>query len=155
MKMGETYRMVPPGAGPWGVAGLMGLIMVGILVLIIGIWRSARSTEFNIGAEGLRISKTLYGRTIPWDKLKVESARPVDLTQNREFGPSWRTNGLGLPGYGAGWFKLRNGEKALLFLTDKTRAVYIPTTRGYSLLLSVEDPAKFAGALAKAAARSK
>ena len=51
--------------------------------------------------------------------------------------------GTGLPGYQAGWFRLRNGEKALLYLTDRARAVYIPTTAGYSLLLSPADPDGF------------
>ena len=54
--------------------------------------------------------------------------------------PKWRRIGTALPGYQAGWFRLRNGEKALLYLTDRTRAVYIPTTAGYSLLLSPADP---------------
>ena len=56
---------------------------------------------------------------------------------------SWRRMGTGLPGYQAGWFRLRNGEKALLYLTDRARAVYIPTTAGYSLLLSPADPDGF------------
>jgi hypothetical protein len=51
--------------------------------------------------------------------------------------------GTGLPGYQAGWFRLRNGEKALLDLTDRRRAVYIPTGAGYSLLLSPADPDGF------------
>lgn len=37
---------------------------------------------------------------------------------------------------------LRNGEEALLYLTDRRRAVYVPTTLGYSLLLS-EQPERF------------
>ncbi len=43
---------------------------------------------------------------------------------------------------GAAW-GLGNGEKALLYLTDRKRAVYIPTTAGYSLLLSPADPDGF------------
>ena len=71
----------------------------------------------------------------------------MDLTAEREYRPSWRTNGVGLPGYSAGWFKLSNGQKALAFLTDRTRVVYLPTRAGYVLLLSVASPQEFLRAL--------
>jgi hypothetical protein len=51
--------------------------------------------------------------------------------------------GTAFPSYRAGWFRLRNGEKALLYLTDSRRAVYVPTTRGYSLLFSPQQPERF------------
>jgi hypothetical protein len=49
--------------------------------------------------------------------------------------------GTGLPGYAAGWFKLRNGAKALLYVTDRSRVARIPTTEGYLVMVSVNDPA--------------
>jgi hypothetical protein len=52
-----------------------------------------------------------------------------------------------MPGYQSGWFRLKNGEKALLYLTDRSRAVYVPTTAGYSVLLSPDDPDGFLKAL--------
>jgi hypothetical protein len=55
--------------------------------------------------------------------------------------------GTGLPGYKAGWFRLRNGERALLYLTDRARAVYGPTSAGYGLLLSPAEPDAFHAAL--------
>jgi hypothetical protein len=55
--------------------------------------------------------------------------------------------GTGLPGYRSGWFRLRNGEKALLYLTDTSRAVYVPTTAGYGVLLSPQNPDEFVAAL--------
>ncbi len=60
-----------------------------------------------------------------------------------------RTNGAGLPGYQAGWFRLQSGEKALVFVTDLERVVYVPTNEGYSLLLSVEEPDEFLDALTR------
>jgi hypothetical protein len=35
-----------------------------------------------------------------------------------------------------------NGEKALVFVTDPTRIIYIPTRDGYSVLMSVAEPEK-------------
>jgi hypothetical protein len=46
-----------------------------------------------------------------------------------------------------GWFRLRNGEQALLYLTDTSRAVYVPTTAGYSVLLSPQEPDEFLAAV--------
>jgi hypothetical protein len=48
--------------------------------------------------------------------------------------------GTGLPGYAAGWFRLTNGERALLYVTTRERVLYVPTQAGYALLLSPSDP---------------
>ena len=39
------------------------------------------------------------------------------------------------------------GENAQLYLTDRSRAVYVPTTAGYSLLLSPADPDRYLSAV--------
>ena len=67
----------------------------------------------------------------------------MDLSAEPEYKPKWRTNGTGLPGYQSGWFKLQNGQKALLFVADSRRVVFIPVRSGYSLLLSVSDAEQF------------
>ena len=59
--------------------------------------------------------------------------------------------GTAMRGYRSGWFRLRNGDRALLYLTDQTRAVYVPTTEGYSVLLSPADPDAFLVALRRSA----
>ena len=58
-----------------------------------------------------------------------------------------------MPGYRSGWFRLRDGEKALLYVTDPTRVVYVPTTEGYSVLLSVAEPDVFLSSLRRATGR--
>jgi len=151
--MVETFRMVPPHGGQWWIIGIFGIIVLGLLVLFIGIGFSARNTKFVVTPEGLRITGTLYGRFIPKDQIQTGLARSINLSVEKDYRPSWRTNGIGMPGYGAGWFKLKNREKALLFLTDKSNVVYVPTTRGYSLLASVTDTGKFIDALKKSAAQ--
>ena len=74
----------------------------------------------------------------------ISRSRPITA-------PRWKTNGVGLPGYQAGWFRLRRGGKALLFVTDRTRVVFVPTNEGYSVLLSVPDPDVFLRTLRAAA----
>jgi len=55
--------------------------------------------------------------------------------------------GTGLPGYQAGWFRLRNGDRTLVYLTDRSKAVYVQTTDGYGVMLSPQEPDKFLAAL--------
>jgi hypothetical protein len=100
-----------------------------------------------VGEEGLKIVGDVYGRTIPARELIADQARALDLTLDRDHALALRTNGVGLPGYRSGWFRLRNGEKALVFVTDARRVVYIPTRAGYSVLASVVEPDRFVEAL--------
>ena len=58
----------------------------------------------------------------------------------KEYKPKIRKNGIGLPGYKEGLFKLKNGEKALLYVTDSSKVAYIPTKDSYSVLLSTGQP---------------
>ena len=117
--------------------------LLGAMALLATSVRGAHASRFEIQADGLRLEGDLYGRLVPKADLRVDLARRVDLGREEQLRPKWRRIGTALPGYQAGWFRLRNGEKALLYLTDRTRAVYIPTTAGYSLLLSPADPDAF------------
>ncbi len=118
-------------------------ILLGAMALLATSLRGAHASRFEIRTDGLRLAGDLYGRLVPKSQLRVDLARRVDLGREEPLRPKWRRIGTALPGYQAGWFRLRNGEKALLYLTDRTRAVYIPTTAGYSLLLSPTDPDGF------------
>lgn len=119
------------------------LILIAAIALLATSVRGAHASRFEIRPDGLHLVGDLYGRLVPPAQLRVDQARRVDLTREGDLRPTWRRAGTGLPGYQAGWFRLRNGEKALLYLTDRQRAVYIPTTAGYSLLLSPADPDGF------------
>jgi len=126
----------------WFLIPVIAVLIGGAVLLVLSV-RGAHASKFEIRPDGLRLSGDLYGRLVPRAQLVVDAARRVDLTQEEGLRPKWRRMGTGLPGYQGGWFRLRNGEKALLYLTDRTRAVYIPTTAGYSLLLSPADPDAF------------
>jgi len=103
--------------------------------------------RFTVLGDTLRIQGLLRDRKIARKDLRRENIRRVNLDYEQEFKPSWRTWGIGLPGCKAGWFRLKSKEKALLFLTDRQKAVYIPTTRKYCLLLSPNQPDEFVRAL--------
>lgn len=136
---------------------LIGLIPLGVLVLVGAILgasiNGARSSTFEVSSEGLRIRGDWYGRVIPASQLVPGTARRVELALSPELTPGRRTMGTGLPGYQAGWFRLRNGDRALLYLTDRSKAVYVQTTDGYGVMLSPSEPEKLVAALNRVATR--
>jgi hypothetical protein len=144
----EVFTIAPAGTK---MLWLIGLVPLAVLVLVIGVLGAsitgARSASFEVSTEGLRLRGDWYGRLIPADRLVVAGARRVDLANTPELQPARRTMGTGFPGYQAGWFRLRNRERALLYLTDRTKAVYVPTTEDYVVLLSPSDPDRFLSAL--------
>ena len=129
----------------WGVLVLVLSIAFGAVALATS---GARTARFEVSSEGLRLRGDLYGRLIPIGELRLDQARRIQLDAASELAPRRRTMGTGLPGYQAGWFRLVNGQKALVYLTDRSRAVYVPTTAGYDVLLSPADPDSFLKALA-------
>jgi hypothetical protein len=144
----HVFHIAETSRGPYWVMlpVLVILLVVGALVAVT--LHGARNSRFELSHEGLRLRGDLYGRFIPREQLVVSGARRLD-PRDTSLHPSARTLGTGLPGYQAGWFRLGTGEKALLYLTDRSRAVYIPTLAGYSVLLSPDNPDAFLGALAR------
>jgi hypothetical protein len=137
----HTYSIVPySGYG----AVLAGLLVLVPLLLLGYMNYSARYATFTVSPEGLRIRGDIYGRFVPAAKIRTREARVVEnLDTDAQFGLTWRTNGASFPGYKAGWFRTKAGGKALAFVTDKSRVAAVPTTDGYTVLMSVADPQSF------------
>jgi hypothetical protein len=65
----------------------------------------------------------------------------VDLNQRTSLIPRLRLWGASMPGLNAGWFKLRNGEKAVCLITEQNRVSYLRSDAdNLSLLLSLQEP---------------
>jgi hypothetical protein len=82
--------------------------------------------------------------------VDLDAARTVDLTRERDLDPILRLMGTRLPGYRAGWFWLRNGQRAFVLVTDPRRALLLPRRGGAPLLLSPERPDALLDALRRA-----
>lgn len=139
--MVKVFRMPPAEQTAFEVLPTEGPRILQWLASKLKKW--GRSTRYEVHPNGIRIRGTLYGRRIRRKDLLLESVERLELTETDPRSPKLRTNGIGLPGYSAGWFRLNSGEKALVFVTDPKRVVYIPTRRSYALLLSVDDPEGF------------
>ncbi len=133
--------MIPAASKSLWFFAIISLVLVGALLMMGWVAWSMRHATFTVSSEGLSLQGDLYGRLIPLKSLKLDEAVVTNLNADRDHQPKWRTMGTGLPGYAAGWFKLRNGTKALLYVTDRTHVARIPTTEGYTVMLSVADPA--------------
>jgi hypothetical protein len=145
--MSEVFHIVPASgrtAVTWvPLVALVLLVLVGSVAVLGMSIKGSRTATFELNPAGLRLRGDLYGRKLPASSLRGGAARVVDLDQDRTLRPRNRMIGTAIPGYRSGWFRLANGEKALLYVTDPHQVVYVPTRAGYSLLLSVDRPTEF------------
>ena len=136
-----------PSSTVW-IAGGIALLTLAIGALFAWFAVSASALSTSIVGDDLRIKVPIYGRVIPLSKLDLSSLNVINLDESPEFRPNVRTNGIGLPGYAVGWFRLGTGERALAAITERSGVVYLRTTEGYSLLLSLVNPELFSRELA-------
>jgi hypothetical protein len=162
----KTFPIVPTSNKTlWAIASIILLTSLGAIVIlfttenplraialtsllfVIGLFSysgySSRHSQVELSEEELCIKGDLYGRKIPIASLIYNRAEPINLSHSSLYQPKLRTNGTALPGYLCGWFKLQNDEKALMFVTDSERVVYLPTKDNYSLLISLANPEEF------------
>lgn len=131
-----VYGLTSGRALPWILGGSALLTLV-IAVFVIFAFRAP---TFDASSTGLRIQGGLFARTLPTTALRLDQARIVDLGVTPSLKPKWRTFGVGLPNYRGGWFRLQDNQKALVFLGSSDKVLYIPTTQGYALLFTPQDP---------------
>ena len=137
--MDKVYGIIPASSGPYVFIWIFSLLLAAFIGFFIFIGYSSRHVSFEVSDRGLRIGPAVYGRLIPREEIVADGVRVINLNVDSDYQPKLRTNGIGLPGYAEGWFKLKNKEKALLFVTDRSSVVYIPTTKDYSIMLSARE----------------
>jgi hypothetical protein len=143
----DTFPIVPGQVRIlWLALPILTIAIAGIAVVVYSL-SASRTARFEVSPDGLRLRGDFYGRLIPARSLRLDQARVVDLRNEPTLEPVVRTVGTAIGGYRAGWFRLRDGERALLYVTDPTRVAYVPTADGYAVLLSVPDPAAFLASL--------
>jgi len=151
--MVQTFPIVPGHIRALWLAIPVVIALGGVGALLYS-FSSARTARFEVSSQGLRLRGDFYGRLIPLRALRLTDARAIDLGAEPSLKPVMRTLGTAIGGYRAGWFRLRDGEKALLYVTDPTRVAYVPTTDGYAVMVSVADPSAFLTSLRAAAGQS-
>lgn len=148
----DSFPIAPAGSRSLWFFIPIALVLLAAAVMLLMAALGPRRARYELSPAGIALRGDIYGRRlIPAADLRGGSARIVDLGHEPDLAPRWRTMGTALPGYRSGWFRLKNGEKALLSLTDTHRAVYLPTRKGFALLLSPAEPDSFLAAVRRVA----
>jgi hypothetical protein len=121
------------------VAPVIAMAFLSLLIVsCIGIMYYMRNTTISISNEHLNIKTIFYGKNIPINEINIDGIRKLNLYENNEYNIKRRINGIGLPNYYVGWMTLNNGNKSLVYLTDRKNVVLIPV-RDYDVLISLND----------------
>src|SRR5262245_19715900 len=147
--MPQVFHIAPTTVRWVWLAVPSALVLVVLIVAVAVIMKAvsgARTSTFEVSREGRRIQAEAYGRLIPVGELVADSVQRVDISRGG-LRPAVRVGGTSLPGYRSGWFRLSDGSRALLYVTDPGKVVHIPTRAGYSVLLSVAETDRFVEAL--------
>lgn len=129
------------------VASVIGTGVFGVFALFFA-WLLAQLHRCRLILEptALRFEVPWYSRRIALDQIDRAGVRLIDDAIAAEWKLTWRINGIGLPGFLVGWFS-STGRKRVLAARTQGVEVLIPTTKGFTLLVSLEDPKAFLDAL--------
>jgi heme/copper-type cytochrome/quinol oxidase subunit 2 len=118
------------------------VLIIFLAIIIVGIIHSMKNTALTLTENEIIIKSMFYGRKIPLEEVIIDEIKPINLEKDKEYNISIRTNGISVPKFKSGWMKLKNGKKALTFITDKNNVVLIPTEK-YLLLFSMDKINEF------------
>ena len=143
-------RMAPTTA----LAGFVAIVLPALLVGI-AIGKQMRGHRLVLRARDVGLVTGTYRQLLAYPELDLDRARVLDLDEHLEFRPRLKTSAMVLPGFQTGWYRLRNGSRALVARAGGKRVLWIPTTRGFGLLLQPrEHPRELLQALREAAGRA-
>ena len=145
--MPDVFAIVPASTKPIWFLGSICVLLIVIGGALAYTAYSARHSRIEISGDELNLVGDFWARSIPIESLRLEGAAVLDLRKSTDYAPRVRTFGTGVPGFASGWYRLRNGEKALAYLTRRESVVYLPTSLGFSLFLSADRPEELLVAL--------
>jgi hypothetical protein len=116
------------------------LVIVASGLATVWIERMIRRISVALDGDSLIIDTGIVARRFPFSTLRAAGMRTVSLAEHIELKPTLRTWGIGAPGLSCGWFRLRNGGKALCILTESERVTVLRADDGIWILLSLADP---------------
>ena len=142
--LGNAYAQGAPRI-PLLIAGAFTLAIT--LAVAVWIYRMTHRIGATLDARGLTVATGVATQRFPLPALRTAGVRTVNLAEHTELRPSLRTWGIGMPGLASGWFRLRNGGKALCILTKREHVTVLRADDGTWLLLSLADPAPLRNAV--------
>ncbi len=145
MAIGSTaIGFVLSGLEPGSLDLRLAAVLIAAVLLVGGMSvlfdRVMRRHYIELSADALTVVTSFYSRRVPLAQLDLGHARVVDLRERTEFKPMLKTNGMAVPGFHSGWFRLRNWNSALIATSDNPRVLWLPTRLSYGLLLQPQQP---------------
>ena len=134
------YLAAQGSMGP--TTALVGFAAVVLPALLIGmaIGKQMRSHRLVLRTGDVGLVTGAHRQLLSYPELALDRARVLDLDEHLEFKPRLKTNGMFLPGFQTGWYRLRDGSRALVARAGGKRVLWIPTTRDFALLLQPQQP---------------
>lgn len=129
------------------------ILLTGAFVLAISglaaLWieHMIRRISVTLDRDGIIVNAGIVMRRFPLASLRAGGVRTVSFREHVELKPVLRTWGIGMPSLASGWFRLRNGAKALCILTGRDHVTALCADDGTWILLSLADPAPIRFAL--------
>lgn len=145
--MSKVFPIAPASPKVIGLLAVIIILLSIVLAALAYTGYSAYHSRVEVHHGQIHIMGDFWARSLPIQSLDLERAEILNLSRQSKYALRVRTFGTSLPGYSSGWFRLRNGEKALAYLTSQKSVVYLPTSLGYSLLLNVKQPHEFLSTL--------
>jgi hypothetical protein len=121
---------------------LLGPLLVACIALVVCAllaWLMRRH-RLRLDAAALDITTSFYHQRLPLSDLQLDAARVIAIDERPELKPMLKTNGMALPGFASGWFRSRAFKKLFVATAGGQRLLWLPTRRGFALLLQPRQP---------------
>jgi len=115
-------------------------LALGVIVFGLILWQVS-SVHMKLDASTLVVGGGLYRVTVPMEQIDRSAVRQW-TAEDAGYTPRWRVNGIGMPGFALGWFTSKQ-SKIFAAIAREDHVVVIPTTDGYTILASPDDPQGF------------
>ena len=168
----QEFEIVPPGKAvmlfPLFIGAVLPMIMLLVAILAAkgsrdwlpvlpamlvlplaacGLAWSLHRRIIRLSDAGLAVRRFPWPRPVKMEEFDLEQASLVDLDAHAELLPRFKIAGSRLPGYRSGLFRLRDGRRATVVLTDLRRVLALPRRNGTVILLSLVRPASLVQAM--------
>ncbi len=144
-----SFGVLLAGDAPKGPVLLAAAVALGVTAFVgFRIRRMQQRIGVALDGGALVVDTGVAVRRFPLAALRNGGFRVVDLAAHPELKPWLRTWGIGMPGLASGWFRLRNGGKALCILTSRERVSVLRADDGTWILLSLADASVLRQAMA-------
>lgn len=143
--LGVAFGLDPPDGD--GQRWILLATLAFVLLLGAGLAALLRRRSVELAGATLTVRAAMYTRRVPVATLDLDQARVVDLREHRALRPQLKTNGYALPGFHAGYFRMRGGGAAFALVTAPERVLVLPVPGERTLLLSLARPTTLLDAL--------